>query len=244
MNENTNIPDWFSPELNQPAQNESPGAKRKPATRRNLLILVAAAILLLAGGVVWYMRAVHDAKVAAFREFETAYVAIEASLVDFSDITEPDDLAAKDLGKEWGTYLSALDKLAAGPLYQEYASLIDDIRRTSLVYELYTTQTLPNLMLYLTQCYIERDETMYSEPCLSHIQAIVDSGDSHVKQDATSLLKLLTQLSQQQIALTEQQTDAISELQEAMFSAGETVAEPTTAKVRELGLALSLSLHT
>ncbi len=243
MNKDPNnpLPDWFAaPEPRVAAA----VATNPPRPRRRILpiIIVIACVAIVISGVVAYIAFINQQRINYFSDFHAAYIKLETGLIGFSDITEPDDLAASDdIAMTWKQYVEALNTFTTTPLYKENPQLVDEISAKSLTYEAYTTRVIPAMLQYLTNCYITGDATMVSSTCRSYVQTAVDAGDPLSKTLATELLSVIDSASKNAF-LTESQTDTIHDLEVKIFAIGSTIADSVGSKVVSLGQALRITI--
>ena len=227
---NQTTPAWFA----SPTNSLPPTLEPAKTKKRRSLIIGAAIILAVAGGIVWYLFAVHAAKVEAFQQFRSSYETIETGFIDFDDITEPENLNSDVLTASWTAYLSAFNTLATTSIYKDNQPLIEDIKTSSLAYKTYTTWVIPAVTRYLTECNSAGDETMYGAVCRGYIQTAIDSNDTLTGDTLRELQALLTQMSQDNKP-TQARYDTIQELQEKLFAVGRTIQTTVRPKIIEFG---------
>jgi hypothetical protein len=201
-------------------------------------------LFLLVGGIVCYLVIAHNARVAYVTSFYDHYATLETSMVDLSDITEPDDLVVSNRPTEtWKAYVDAFNTLTTTPLYKENPQLIDTIGTKSFTYESYVSRVLPVMLKYLSECYVYGDLTMANDTCRAYIQTALSSGDTLTKDNVTSLLGILDEATKN-ATLTEQQTDSILELLHKIFSSGTTLIDTVGPHVVELGKMVGIELSS
>lgn len=240
------LPEWFTGnETGSVATSQvvtTPSRPRQPKGRIRLILGVSLSVLVLVGGIVGYLIIAHNARVASFTSFYDKYEVLETSMIDLSDITEPDDLVVLSKPTDiWKAYVDAFNALTMTPLYEERPELIDAIGIKTFTYEAYANRVLPVMLSYLSECYTSGDITMANDTCRTYIQTAQSSGDTLTKDDTASLLTILDQ-ARKDGALTEQQTDSILELLHKIFSSGTTLAETVRPQVIELGASVGVVL--
>lgn len=239
---NSQIPSWFADASSPILVTPPPATKPHKQKRLLLIISVLVAAMLIAGGIVAYLISVQSARQSAVRDFRDAYVSFYTTFSSLDDIQEPEGIDPSDISSQWQAYNNTIGSLKKSSVYSDYKDIIDAIESTSATYNLYVTNTVPELVQYMADCTYnsEAGTPNITDGCLTHLQNITKSSDSTAQPIAESLLNLLSNAKLNGI-ITEADIAHAQDLELKLFSIPNNFASIVYPKTIQLGSAVGLN---